>query len=253
MTTAADIQTALARFLETEIEAVDQDGRIALLTPAEYPDGDAVTVWLSERQSGLYDVTDLGEADARLTATGPGARALGPQAAAIARRLDVMFADGVLTGRARDLASLAETAWRVAQAAAAIAEAATFQRQQAPREAAFLDLVEHALRQRNVDVQLEPELQGASGHPYQPALFIPSQEAVVEPISGEQGWNKAAAVYVEFGDLSTANGYQLLAVLDDREEPVGPDVENLLRQVGAVSRWSHRNVWLKTMAHGRLL
>lgn len=247
-----EIRTALATFLQAEVDAAEQDGRIALLTPAEYPDGDAVRVWLSDRGDGNYDVTDLGEADARLTGTGPGAKALGPQAAAITSRLDVTFVNGVVMARstARDLA---ETSWRVAQAAAAIAEAATFHREQQPREAAFLDLVESALRERKLEVQLEPELQGASGHPYQPALFIPSQEAVIEPISGEQGWNKAAAVYVEFGDLSSANGYKLVAVLDDREEPVGPDIENLLGQVGAVTRWSRRDNWLATIASGKLL
>lgn len=253
MTSAADIRTALASFLDAEVEAAEQDGRIAVLTPAEYPDGDAVTVWLADRGDGTFDISDLGEADARLTTTGPGPRALGPQAAAIARRLDVTFADGILTGRARELPDLAEAAWRVAQAAAAIAEAATYYRQQAPREAAFLDLVETALRDRNVDVQVEPEIQGASGHSYQPALFIPSQEAVIEPITYEQGWNKAAAVYVEFGDLSSANGYKLLAVLDDREEAAGPDVENLLGQVGAVTRWSRRDDWLETVVQRRLI
>ena len=143
--------------------------------------------------------------------TGPGARALGVPASAIARRLDVTLAEGTLTARA-GLTDLPETIWRVAQAAAAIAEAATFHRAQAPKEAAFLDMVERALRDRNIEVQQETELQGASGgHNYTATLFIPLQEAVVEPITGEQGWNKAAAVYVEFGDISGANGSKLLA------------------------------------------
>lgn len=252
MTTANDIRDALARFLDTEVEAVEENGRMAVVTPAEYPDGDAVVIWLADRGDGTFEATDLGEADARLIPTGPGARALGVPAAAIARRLDVTFSEGTLTARAQ-LPELPETIWRVAQAAAAIAEAATFQRPQAPKEAAFLDMVERALRDRNIDVQPEAELQGASGHSYTATLFIPSQEAVVEPITGEQGWNKAAAVYVEFGDISRANGYKLLAVLDDREEPSGPDVESLLQQVGAVTRWSRRDEWLETVARRRLL
>lgn len=252
MTSASDIRDRVAEFLGAEVEATMQEGRIALLTPAEYPDGDAVVVWVSDRGDGTYEASDLGQADAKLIPTGPGARALGPAAGAIARRLDVTFADGTLSARA-SLAELPEAAWRVAQAAVAVAEAATFQRVQAPREAAFLDLVERALRDRKVDVQQETELRGASGHSYTASLFLPSQEAVIEPITSDQGWNKAAAVYVEFGDLSSANGYKLLAVLDDREEASGPDVESLLGQVGAVTRWSRRDEWIETVAERRLL
>jgi hypothetical protein len=252
MTVANDIREALARFLDAEVEVAEQDGRVALTTPAEYPDGDAVVIWLSDHCDGIIEASDLGGADARLIATGPGARALGVPAAAIARRLDVSFAEGTLSARAQ-LVDLPEAIWRVAQAAAALAEAATFHRQQAPKEAAFLDMVERALRAHDIEVEQEAELQGASGHSYTATLFIPSQEAVVEPITGEQGWNKAAAVYVEFGDLSRTNGYKLLAVLDDRDQASGPDVEGLLQQVGSVTRWSRRNEWLETVAQRRLV
>jgi hypothetical protein len=129
----------------------------------------------------------------------------------------------------------------------------TYHRPQVPREAAFVDLVERELRERRVEVRVDTELEGASGHRYTTSLFVPSREAVIEPITGERAWNKAAAVYVEFGDLSRVNGYELVAVIDDRDDGIGEDVEGLLGQVGAVTRWSRRGRWIDIIASGRMI
>jgi hypothetical protein len=76
---------------------------------------------------------------------------------------------------------------------------------------------------------------------------------VLEPVGGEKAWNKAAAVYVEFGDLGALNGYKLVSVLDDREEPIGEEVEHLLGQVGVVARWSRRGEWIDEITRGRMI
>lgn len=82
---------------------------------------------------------------------------------------------------------------------------------------------------------------------------MPEREAVIEPVGGEKAWNVASAVYVEFGDLAGVNGYQLIAVVDDRANAPGKDVERLLRQVGLVARWSQADHWLDGLAAARLL
>lgn len=207
---------------------------------------------MSEREEGRYEVTDLGEGDVRLVIDGPGRRAIIPPADAICQRFGVEFESGTVVGftRTRDLS---ETCWRVAQATAAIAEAATFHRQQGPREAALLDVLERELKSRSLSVEVGTELEGASGHHYTASLFVPEREAVLEPIGGEKAWNKAAAVYVEFGDLGRVNGYELVAVVDDRDAEVGEEVEGLLGQVGVVARWSRRDEWMDTISRGRLI
>jgi len=248
MTSATDIRESLSRFLESEIQVEQTGDRIGVLTPAEYPDGEGVVVWVTDRGDGRLEVSDLGAADARLAPLGPGARAMAPIAAGICRRLDVSFEGGVVVTRVA-FDRVAEACWRVAQAVTAIAEAQTYHRRQQPKEATFVAAVSAELRRRRLRVQTEVELQGASQHPYVASVYLPATETVIEPISGEQAWNKAAAVYVEFGDLKNANGYTTVAVLDDLNNEVDERVPNLLAQVSDVTRWSDRDEWLNVIAH----
>jgi hypothetical protein len=242
MIDADTLSQQLADFLSAETEAEITDGQIAVLTPAEYPNRDGVVVFVEPLEDGGYVVSDQGEADSTLIAR-VGSRAIATPASAITGRLGVRFDGGQVTAKS-DEASLAEVCWRVAQAAAAIAEAATFHRTQPPRDVEFVDLLASELRRHRVDIEREPELEGASGHRHKPALYIPSTETVIEPVGGERAWNVATSVYVEFGDLGNANGYTLFAVLDDREASVSEDVAGLLRQVGNVTRWSRHDEWI---------
>ncbi len=252
MTLMADIREALVRFLDGEVEVEAAAGRVAVLTPAEYPDGDGIVVWVTDREDGRYEISDLGAADARLVTSGPGPRALGPIAAGVCRRFGVAFEGGIIVTRVeRD--AIAEACRRVAQTAGAIAEAQTYQRKQQPKEATFVEAVTKELRKHELAVQNEVQLHGASQHAYTASVYLPASETVIEPISGEQAWNKARAVYVEFGDLTSANGYKTLAVLGDMEGDAVQSVEDLLRQVGGVTHWADRSQWLKTISQQRLI
>lgn len=250
--TATLIRNGLTALLSKDVEAVELDDRIAVLTPAEYPDGDAIAVWVSEREDGRFEVSDLGNADALLEAGGPGQRAIAAPATAICRRLDVSFERGAVVGRS-GLDGLSSTCWRVAQAAAAIAEAATYHQPPPQKIAALVNMLEREFKDRSVPVQVDTVLEGASGHTYTASLFVPDRETVLEPVGGDKAWNKAAAVYVEFGDLGAVNGYKLVSVLDDREEAIGEEVEHLLGQVGIVARWSRRVEWLGELTRGRMI
>lgn len=253
MTLMADIRDALVRFLDSEVEVGEaSDDRVAVLTPAEYPDGDGIVVWVSDRGDGRFEVSDLGSADARLVTSGPGQKALGPVAAGVCRRFGVAFESGVIVTRV-DRDDLAEACWRVAQSAGAIAEAQTYQRRQQPKEATFVEAVTRELRRHQLAVQNEVQLHGASQHAYTASVYLPDSETVIEPISGEQAWNKARAVYVEFGDLTSANGYRTLAVLGEMEGDAVRSVEDLLRQVGGVTHWEDRSQWLETIGQQRLI
>ncbi|MDQ3608211.1 MAG: hypothetical protein M3459_04825 [Actinomycetota bacterium] len=148
---------------------------------------------------------------------------------------------------------MAEACWRVARASVAIAEAATYHRTPRAREQELTDLVAASVESRHLSVERERELEGASGHRHRASLYVPQREAVIEPVGGERAWKVASAVYVEFGDLSGVNGYQLIAVVDDRANAPGEDVERLLRQVGVVARWSQADQWLDGLAAARLL
>jgi hypothetical protein len=251
MIDAKTLNDRLAQFLGSETDVEVDAGRIAVLTPAEYPNRDGVVVWVEPVEEGRYVVSDHGEADTTLVPR-LSSRAIAAPAAVITRRFGVNFDGGQVSAIADD-GSLPETCWRVAQAAAAIAEASTFQRVQPVREVEFADLLTVELRRRSLEVERERPLEGASGHEHKASLYVPATETVIEPIGGDRAWNVASAVYVEFGDLRSANGYKLLAVLDDRVGGVGEDVAGLLRQVGNVSRWSRHDEWIGAVGGASLL
>jgi hypothetical protein len=242
MIDAETLSQQLGEFLEAETSVEQVDGRVAVLTPAEYPNRDGVVVWVEPAEGGGYVVSDHGEADSTLVPA-VGRRAVTAPAVLIATRFGVTFEKGQVRTNA-DEASLAEACWRVAQAAAALAEQITFYRAQPQRDVEFVDLLASELRVRNVEIEREPQLEGASGHRHRPSIYLPRTETVIEPVGGDRPWQVASAVYVEFGDLKNADGYRLIAVLDDREANPGEDVAALLRQVAGVSRWSQSSEWM---------
>ena len=227
--------------------------QLAVLTPADYWDGDGVVIQVSPAATGFV-LSDAGEADARLVAAGPGVRAISTLASAICARYGATFDAGRVIVRVDDSSRVAEGCWRVAQASVAIAEAATYHRPARARERDLADLVASSVMSSlQLSVEREHDLLGASGHAYKAALYVPEREAVIEPVGGEKPWNVASAVYVEFGDLRGVNGYQLIAVMDDRDEQPNDDVERLLRQVAVVARFSQAEQWLAGLARNELV
>lgn len=245
MTTAPELLASrLSKFLSQEIEASSSDGRTTLLTPVEYPDCDAVAVVVEPEHNGDFVVSDDGAADGRLIGF-LGERAARTRAEPIAKRFDVEFVRGRVTTRA-NYHSLPEACWRVAQASAAVAEGTSFLPSQPTGRPTFDDLLWNALRHRVDTVEREKPLRGLSGHEHRASLYIPSTEAVIEPIAGRKSWDRATRVYAEFGDLRQANGYRLVAVLDDRQGPVD-ELTKLLSQVGRVAPWTRQADWLETV------
>lgn len=243
MVTPANIAQELRDLLGSEVDARVENGRLRILTPFEYPDGDGVVVLVGQDEEGRYVISDGGAADATLAGK-LGSRVINAPATEIASRFDAVFAKGQLTTTVGVEASIVDACQRIARAAASVAEAATYLRRPAPRTVEFVDVVAAEMRQREISAESERKLRGASGHDYTASLFVPDTETVIEPIGGENTWNVARAVYVEFGDLSKVNGYRLMAVLDDREADLGPDVPGLLSQVADVASWRQHDSWI---------
>jgi hypothetical protein len=245
---AATLQRALTDYLSTEFEIEPfGDSRLVCDTPIYYPEGGSVAVFVIE-QDGKLEITDYGEGYANATAR-RGVRRGPIQAAArdICAGLGLEFAAGRVSTVVR-ADSFADAVWRVAAASARIAEAVTFARAERGRdEDIFTDEVEHAFRTKNISIEREPKLVGDSGHEYRPALFVPSEHLIVEPIAPEVAWIRAASVYAEFGDLAQANGYRLMAVVDDRAGAPSEKVVRLLGQVGDVANFSRREGWLSRL------
>jgi hypothetical protein len=248
--TEIDISQGLADYLGSEVDARREGDRFRVLTPVEYPDGDGVVVRVEPTADGRFTITDGGSADATLAGR-VGRKAIVAPADSIARRFDATF-DGGQVRATVGLDGIADGCWRVAQAASAIAEAATYQRPQPGKDPEFVQVIATELRSRSIPVEADRKLEGASGHIHTASLFVPATETVIEPVTGERAWNVATSVYVEFGDLGQANGYNLVAVVDDREGEVGADIFGLLRQVADVASWRQHDEWIDGLLGRRL-
>jgi hypothetical protein len=247
MISDVDIAQQLRELLGSEVDARCDDGRLRVLTPFEYPDGDGVVVRVESAPDGRYVVSDGGVADATLAGKIT-SKVIGSPASEIARRFDAMFDSGQITTTVENEADIADACQRIASAAVSVAEAATYLRRRAPKETEFVDVIASKLQQRDIEVEAKRQIEGASGHPYLASLFVPKTETVIEPVGGERPWSVATSVYAEFGDLSKVNGYRLMAILDDRKVPLGPSVANLLGQVAEVASWQQHDSWISELA-----
>jgi hypothetical protein len=251
LTTPEEIRELVRSHLSSEVacEVLQPAGtRIGCLTPLEYPDGDGIVVWV-EPHGGHFDVTEYGEClSVALTHPAQDHKALMDQAAQVGRYQGLEFLEGRLISHS-DEAGLGEAVWRVALAAAHIAQASaafTPKRRQ-HRENEFVVHVTRDFHRRNVPVERERKLEGGSGHTHTATLYVPDGESIFEPIGGAGNLNQVSAVYAKFGDLSRANGYRRFSLIDDRDRKPDEDIENMLTQVSNVVHWTRRDEWLPTL------
>jgi Domain of unknown function DUF1828 len=245
----AELEASITGFLSDEIHCELVDGRLACVLPFAYPDGDSVVVYVSQRNGG-FEITDYGEA-IRMSVSRPGVRMkpLAMLARTTAANHGVSYGDGRFAASAK-VADVADVIWRVGQASSELSHSLTAQRPEPDRDEPFADEIERELKQRDQGLKVERDtrLEGASGHVYRPALYLPEGHTILEPIAADGAWNAATSVYVEFGDLGRSNGYSPIAVIDDRDHDPEEQILQLLVQVGDIARWSERPQWL-----GRLL
>lgn len=236
------LRSALLEALSADVEFGAAGSKFYCALPLEYPSGDAVVVYLDSRDDGV-EVSDYGAGwEAALRAKLKVGR-LTRAGERIAADMGVHLVGGSITA-STDETKLADVIWRVGLASARVGDAATFQTTETmPAETDFVEKVDAALSSVH-PVEREIELEGTSGHRYTATFFVPARHSVVEPVTPQSGWNRAAHVYAEFGDLGRVNGYVRLAVIDDRETEPNEQVVSLLTQVSDVVRWSRRDVWL---------
>lgn len=223
--------------------------RVGCVLPLQYDNGDSIVVWV-EAWGDRYRVSDVGESLLDAPARKPGDRsALEAEARLIAAPWGVGFTNGALVTQAGH-DELGDVVWRTAQAAASIAQTAVQFRKPRPdrgKESAFAAEVEHELREHSIEVAREVRLDGGSGHPHHATIFIPSAHAIVEPINAAGHFNQVSAVYTKLGDLGTANGYEMVSLIDDRADGVGDDLIAMLTQVSDVVRWSRHEAWVDSL------
>jgi hypothetical protein len=245
----------LLSFLSDEIvceQMADGTNRVSCVTPLEYPDGDAVVVWVHQRADSGLEVSDYGEG---LVWQGfrpdREQKAMSELACGVAHQFGLNLFDGRLVTEC-NRGNLGESIWRVASAAAEIAGAMKYskpQRRKETEENEFVRLVSQTLQERHVPVERGHKLQGSSGHPHAATIWVPSTHAIIEPVGGH--WNQVASVFTKFSDLAGVNGFQRYSLLDDRSESPGEDVRSLLVGVSDVIAWSAHDVWLPQVTGGR--
>lgn len=237
------ILAALAQELACEV-LEDATGRIGCVTPFEYPDGDAVVVWVREMGDKM-EVSDYGEGLADQEFRSDYERGIVSDIARYAARTHgVAVYEGRL-GAQCTREELGESILRVASASAQTAARIACQkpsRRKESEENEFVRLVDETLRHENVPVEREHRLQGSSGHSHRATIYVPHTHSILEPVGGH--WNQVASVYTKFSDLAPVNGFRRYSLLDDRQDEPGDDVRSLLVQVSDVIAWSAHDTWL---------
>ena len=251
MTTAEDIQELVKRHVVDAVicaPLAGEDGRIGCVVPLDYPSGDEVSVWVEPKGSAFF-VTDYGEALAdALSRPVQDHKALVEQAEHVARVYGLTFSDERLAGEAGGDA-LGEMVWRVAAAAAQIAQvSAAFRPRRQRKTKDFVHEVERDFRQHDLAVERERKLEGKSGHEHRATIYLPANEIIVEPVGGGGGnWNQLSTVYTKLSDLAQANGFTPYTLVDDRQQPLEDDFASMLTQVSDVLAWSHRDEWIDSL------
>lgn len=246
MLSPAAIRESLMKYVSEEVACEAFAERVACDTPLYYPDGDSVVVY-ARGVNEEAEVTDHGEGYVLATSRrGIWPKTVKAAAQEICQGLGVRFEEGrVITHVPRE--QVADAIWSVASASLRIAEAPTFMRRGLVREELFAEEVERFLKGRKISVQREPALTGASGHEHKPTLYVPSRQLVLEPFAADSPWIRATSIYAEFGDLAQANGYRMVAILDDRSGEI-PQVTKLLSQVGDIAYWTKHDQWVRTLS-----
>lgn len=244
MISPSEIQDQFNAFLREGVEAADVGEYSALLTPIEYPGGDSVVVYIGKADTGELIATDLASAEAELLSVDFKVSKGTEFAHQISNDLDVRWDAGRFFQVVNVADEVGDVCWRVAQAASRMAGARGVVRGKTQDRDDFPDLLEQALQDQGIDVKRNQSLDGASGHTHKPAFFDPERELVIENISGNNSWPRAAAVLAEFTDLSQVNGFQFLAVIDDRRGDSRKQERNLLTTIAPVSNWSRRDDWI---------
>lgn len=242
-----DIQALVREYVASEIVCDSISGersRAGCVMPLQYADGDSVIVWI-ELWGDRFRVSDHGEA--LLSAVGRKPRDLTDlfaEAATLCRPWGVEVRDGALVTQA-DRDALGDAVWRTATAAALVAQRATAFRPPRQHERdRFAEEVERELRDRAVGVERDVKLEGGSGHVHRATLYVPMGHAILEPIEAPVHYNQVSSVYTKFGDLSRANGYRRLALVDDRRVALSDDLAAILVQVSDLVQWTRRDEWV---------
>lgn len=242
------VADALLSHLSDEVECSVLDDRLVCDTALYYPDGDSVTVFITDHD-GVLEVTDYSQGTSvavqRLQKRSPTLLRVGED---ICGSLGLVFQNGRISATVSGEA-IGDAVWRVATASLQLADAVGYEI--AKPEKSRKDFTEEVARElagRGIEVERNHRIVGASGHEHKPSLYVASRHVVVEPVATESMWNRAAAVYAEFGDLMHANGYGRISLIDDRGDAVREDTQNLLQQVSSLVFWENRAPWMERIA-----
>lgn len=254
MSLVEQIRDRLWSFLQDEIEVVDAPGgRVECSTLVTYADGDAVSVWIETDGAGGIAVSDFGEGWMRVAGRSQQGvtrrRAVG-----ICERYRVVFSSGSVVALGR-LWAAGELIQRVAVASAQITVGEDHGDLHAPESEdptrsalGFRRLVADIFRERRVAVDTDFPIAGASGKRHKVPIVLPDRELLVAPMPAQAAGSMLSSVFMRFADIGAVNGYQALAVIDDRDGQPPEATVNLLSQVGGTALWSQRQEWMSEVA-----
>lgn len=248
----ADVENLVREYVASEVFCQPLAGdrsRVGCITPLQY--GDSITVWVGLYGDRLH-ISDYGESFVDAVFRTPRDRTdMIVEAKGLCRPFGVEAEDELLYIRSVNQSDVGDAVWRLASASAVVArrlEGFRKARKERGSEDAFAQEIAHELADRKLTVQREVRLSGSSGHQHRATIYVPSVEAILEPIGTQGHYNQISSVYTKFGDLSRANGYSRYSLVDDRRGGLSDDLSAILVQVSDVIQWTRRDEWIERLS-----
>ena len=237
------------------------EGDVRVQTPLLYPDGGFVEVFVLERD-GQRIVTDHGDAHGWLWMQSPSGKLTPNQrdlVADVCRTLDVELADGQLSLRCDDLATLAESILRLAQAVVRVSDIWFTFRVRSASIPTVADEVEQWLNERRFDFDKGVKRDGQSGRGWTVDYEISAKgcRSLVFVLSGR---SRAAARHINEHVVAGCvdlrhlrepeRSISLVSLFDDRFDVWRLDDFKLASTVSEVAQWSRRDEFERLLITG---
>jgi len=241
----AELKKAIEKQLPPLFECVEEDGRLTIVTPMEYPDGDLIELYLVEEPEGLV-LTDLAETLAILASYNLDVKRSPKRFKVfqtVLKAQDVHYFEGSLRIPIISLEDVVPALLRLAQAVLRVSDLLFTLRFGAGTT--FKDEVEEFLTEHQVRYETDYRVTGRSGQQYTIDFYIERRKPfLIQALSS--GSSSYAEILVSktirmWFDVTRVDGrYQYVSLLDDMIEVWKSSQFEILGDLSTVITWSER-------------
>lgn len=234
-------------------ECQEQEGRLVILTPIEYPDGDYVELFVIPEDGGFV-LTDLAETIATLASYNLNLKSSTKRFKLFQHILkihNVHYFEGSLRIPLKQEKDLPQALMRLTQAILQVSDLLFTMRYGAGTS--FREEVEEYLFEREIRYESNYKVVGRSGQTYPIDFYVERRSPVLIQTlsSGSSGYAEAlvSKTVRMWYDISRIDGrYRYSSVLDDSTDVWKPPAFEILSDLSSVIVWSERDKLIELIA-----